>query len=400
MKKQSDPHQKGSVVPLGATGTPRVVFVSLKFFTIENIDILEHSFTAEIFINASWRDETVTATVDKEFDKTNQWTPHIRCGNIRVMKSRERWYRVDAPVGSKSTRINERSRIKAEFNERFELRKFPFDIQDLKIVVTTTEGLQGVVLSHRLDPHARRASTFDTADFIHADTWRIRNPNIVFHPQMTRSFYSATGAQYCELVGYVRLQRYASYFVRQFMIPACLISVTPVTTYWLEDASAKLSVTLTMVLTMFAFRFASTSTLPVISYSTFLDKYLQNAMFFLFAIIALNVLTAEVEATAGWAELSAYSLWFLYHGHVAYELNSLIKLENAQKESPRIRDWAATNRVGPEEVLKALRIPGKRLVEAHESAEDMYAREVKARTCGVTGRLEIGTSMDKTTKLV
>lgn len=384
----------GSSLECPTVAGPRVAFVTLQIFCIETINILEQTFVAEIFLNVSWRDEKVGNETTK-FDPKSNWTPHIRIKNLREEKFRERWYRIDPPHGGKGMRVNQRTRLKATFNESFEMHKFPFDLQDLQVVLMSTSPIDDIVLSHRVDEFAKKASFFDLSGFLNGGAWEC-NGVIMFAPQISSAKLSASGMQYTELVGYTRMQRRHAYFVRQFMVPSFLITLTPAVTYWLPDFGEKLSVTLTMVLTMFAFRFAISSGLPVVSYSTFLDAYLQNGVFFLFAMILVNLVTSQEPRAAGWLDALAYACWLGYHAHVGFLVIRRFHDDDLARPSKAIEAWAEKQGVGTAAVLHRLRISLAPPTAAADSVSDsstecgdadFFARKIKEHTSSTTGRL-------------
>jgi hypothetical protein len=376
---------KGSSLdrPCAVEFSPRVVFVTLQICYLEKIDIIEHSFVAEVFMNLSWRDDELHSD---ELESIKKWVPHVGIKNIRSTFKRERWYRYDNPVEGKGIRVNQRTRIKGEFNQRFDLKAFPFDIQDLSVTLVSTAPLQEVVLSHRVDARAQQSSFFDTSMFLHRDTW-LCSDTLEFHPQMSSSKLSASALNYSELVGYMRIGRYSSYFARHFVLPSWLITVTPLVTYWLPGLSEKLSVTLSMIFTMFAFRFAASSKLPVVNYATLLDQYLQASVIFLFLMIPANTLSVKIHSHWFDASVSMYLIWLAHNALLLLKVADISRSDSVSRPSSSIRGFAESQRLGPGDVLEKLGISLPSM--AGELREFAYAKLMKERTSSITGRLMV-----------
>ena len=136
----------------------REVRIRLSFKRILNVSIVEQSFTAEIFFEASWEesefagmpevkvDNTVCSSFpatkiyleadkDKKLEDRKAYdTPHLHIGNIKDKKSEidvENWFEIYYNYGEPI--VCQRVKLTASFQERMELEHFPFDEQELGI---------------------------------------------------------------------------------------------------------------------------------------------------------------------------------------------------------------------------------------------------------------------------
>ena len=85
----------------------------------------------------------------------------------------------------------------------------------------------------------------------------------------------------------LRVQRYPGFYIGKIMIPLMFIVICcfPSLTIRRENISNRLSVTITLMLTMVAFRFALNSILPNVPYLTWMDHYITFSL----GIVALFI---------------------------------------------------------------------------------------------------------------
>ena len=134
----------------------REVRFRVKFYKIAKIDLLQHSFTTDFFIEASWVDDLLpreTKTLcsadrwEHQFpyrqvdDPSLRWTPRLQFTNKVKLWDREDWYSTYATDASgqllpksDGVVVCYKMRARGTFHTQFHIRDFPFDAQDLAIV--------------------------------------------------------------------------------------------------------------------------------------------------------------------------------------------------------------------------------------------------------------------------
>ena len=140
----------------------RQVRIRLKMYKIHEIDLKSHNFTCNFFLEASWLDDEIdrkdiTSTEQQSEKWENQfpyrpqqnnselrWTPRLNFGNnIQIdPDDREDWY----SCYTKDAHGNEepfpvvvyKVRAIGTFHTNYNLESFPFDAQDLKIVIQSS----------------------------------------------------------------------------------------------------------------------------------------------------------------------------------------------------------------------------------------------------------------------
>eukprot|EP00808_Paulinella_micropora_P011320 g53538.t1 len=338
-----------------ATESPIVVFVSLKIFDLEAINTPEHEFTAEVLFNLKWYHKDVEREYKKyqeEIEKaktgewvekgtvgfTPSWIPRYDIANLREMKREETWFKVVPATKETPWNCIQRIKLRASFGQQYQLHNFPFDTQSIRIFLSTTLDSNKVVYACEQGSNpeeSKHSSTFLINNFVHRDAW-IPHDQVFFQPFLTDAFFSASNNRYSQLICTLRLKRIPFFYVMNHMVPTFLIVGTPAVTFFLNDLENKMDVTLQMnkmdvtlqmILTMMAFKFSTSDSLPAISYRTWLDAYQWAGLLFLFIIVAQNVFAAEFFGETGekitsavvfgaWLIISmfmgAYAVWFKY----------------------------------------------------------------------------------------
>ena len=174
-------------------------------------------------------------------------------------------------------------RVEGQFFERFELQSFPFDCQDLSITLVSHCALQGPVpcqIGMSDDAQLR----VDLATFAFGDEWHLSSkitPECQsFGPTPTRRFPAVhLRAMVVRRPGFIMLNVY---------FPTMIIALLSLVTYVLDDTlvAAKLDLSMAILLTAVAFKFATAAYLPQISYPTIIDKYVMLC----FGLITFSIL--------------------------------------------------------------------------------------------------------------
>lgn len=109
----------------------RNVEIFVNFLSIGEIDTMNERFTAEVLIECEWIDNSV----QENYDSNVNWNPKLYIENALSDCKETISYTLERNSGNviiKETRL-----LKGSFWERLELDKFPLDIQELSIIVTS-----------------------------------------------------------------------------------------------------------------------------------------------------------------------------------------------------------------------------------------------------------------------
>lgn len=105
------------------------IFVS--FLSIGEIDTMNERFSAEVLIECEWIDNSV----NENYDSNKNWNPKLYIENALSDCKETVSYTLERKC--QNVIIKESRHLKGSFWERLELDKFPLDIQELSIIITS-----------------------------------------------------------------------------------------------------------------------------------------------------------------------------------------------------------------------------------------------------------------------
>ena len=201
---------------------------------------------------------------------------------------------IESKVTKEGKNLQLIQRVEATFFERFEIKHFPFDTQDLMITVSCKCAMEGPVLVEFCIPAFPPPQLgVDTTNFIKDDIWDL-SPNVL----VTLTAMGACNSRRFSAIHLsVSLRWYAGFVLINVVVPVSIISFLSFTTYSLplENIANRLDSCITLLLTVVAFKFATASCLPQVSYMTVVDKF--NLLCAL--IIVLSILGHTVMGFMG-----------------------------------------------------------------------------------------------------
>jgi len=252
------------------------------FTQLSSIDQVSQTFRARLFLILRISNGALDSDLMKDFEGF----PFDEDGQPTFRPSAQ-WYlnQIDFPNGrdikvmeSKVTKEKDDlqliKRIEGEFFERFELQNFPFDAQDLTITVSMNCANEGPVPVEFIDTDKDRDPPqlgVDTVNFAFDDIW-VLSPSV--KPEIT-----TVGATAKRRFPAVHLRacvcRKPNFILLNVAAPTSVIAFLSMTTFFVPpaDTADRLELSITILLTAVAFKFASASYLPQISYQTLVDKF-------------------------------------------------------------------------------------------------------------------------------
>ena len=88
----------------------------------------------------------------------------------------------------------------------------------------------------------------------------------------------------------LNMQRYSGFYIFKFIIPLFFIVAMSIIVFWIDlrESNTRISVTVTSLLTIIAYRFIASSLLPKIPYLTLLDIFILSATILVFSTIIIT----------------------------------------------------------------------------------------------------------------
>ena len=270
--------------------SPTQVSVGIWVVDISKIDSAEQSFTAEVAVVLRWHDPRLAHTGSGivRYPLEQIWHPRVAVVNETSSVSRKFPDYVEVePDGT----VNYRQRYAGAFTQPLRLRSFPFDRQ--------TFHVQLVAVRYRPNE----------VTFVPDEDW-IRNglqraggiaPSITL-PDWTlekwetkpSTYPLAPGLVYSSYVFEFTASRNVQHYILKVLLPLVLIVMMSWAVFWIDPvtSNSQISVAVTSMLTLIAYRFAVDSQLPRLPYMTRLDAlFLTSTLLVFLSLIEVLVTT-------------------------------------------------------------------------------------------------------------
>lgn len=291
------------------------VRVRLNVLRLITVDLQQQTFTANIFMEASWLEPKLSATdepVDDADDDVYReqskgvlkvkgkdesfFAPRLTIRNCVDVLHAESWFRIRKCSSTGKAMVCYRSKLTGIFQEQMELKKFPLDSQNLTIELITNWQKSKC---HLMQNQSKKyASNVVTSTFIHAKEYDLYQ-HLKFTEAFTRDDESAEQHVYSMLLVALRVDRNSWYWSLNVLLPLFIITTCTLASWSVpaNELADRCSITLTMLLAMVGFKYIVGEKLPNISYATYVDQYTIFCFVFTFAeVIAQTVLAARNTA--------------------------------------------------------------------------------------------------------
>ncbi len=265
-------------------GEPVEISTTLFILDIDGIDTQSQSFEANVFLNCQWLDPRLAhnGTADAIYEMGAIWHP-----NLQILNQQKLWktFPDQLEVSADGT-VSYRQRYWGNFSQPLDLRGFPFDSQTFAISVTAAlrgAGKVHFVPSERLPPNI--AEKLSVADWTITGT-DFRHDSIQIIPKAPAND---------SFVFTVSAERKSGYFIVKVIIPLILIVAMSWIVFWIDPAESgtQISVAITTMLTLIAYRFAVDALLPKVSYLTALDYFILTSTLLVYASLIEVLLTSH-----------------------------------------------------------------------------------------------------------
>ncbi len=290
----------------GRNGPPTKVEVEIFLIDVDSVDGVNQSFQANVFYALRWNDPRL---VHEEIGGHSRplsdiWHPRIQLFNQqKVSKSFSDVVEV-APSGD----VVYRQRVWGSFSQPLYLRDFPFDRQNFEILLGaadyTTEQIELVV-----DPNSRISERFSLPDW-NVVEWMVENKTFQESSAVTFSFEAT---------------RHVGYFIGKVIVPLVLIVAMSWTVFWIDprDSGTQVSVAITAMLALIAYRFAVGQQLPNVEYMTRLDLFILGSSLLVFASLIQVVVTSTFANSDRLSQAREIDLWCRWLFPVVFVLIAL-----------------------------------------------------------------------------
>ena len=284
----------------GVDGQPLTISGTLFLLDVSKIDGADQSFTADVFMMLQWRDERLASAAEgmRRLPLKSVWEPRVQ-----IINQRRIWKTFPEEVDvSPDGTVTYRQRYYGQFASALDLRDFPLDRHRFELqLVVPGYGPQEIEF------------VLNTEGFGEGRSPQMTVPDWSVGPLELRTAPYAVipGArEIAGLEGAFEARRHLGFYVGKAFVSVAIIVFMSWVVFWLgpQHVGPRLSVSVTSMLTLVAYRFLLGQSLPPVSYLTRLDYFLLGATVLVFvALIQVALTSAMSERRA--ASINRNSRW-------------------------------------------------------------------------------------------
>jgi hypothetical protein len=276
-----------------ANSGPTQVSVQIWFVDINSIDSAQQSFTADIAIVLRWKDPRLAHTGGgvAHYALDQIWNPRVVIANETNSVSRRL---PESPEVDPDGTVTYLQRYVGSFTQALHLRSFPFDKQTFRVQLVAVRyrpnEVQFVPDKEWVDAGLKQAAgiapSITLPDWT-LEKWEIKNMVYALAPGRELSGYAF------EFTALRNVQHY----ILKVILPLILIVFMSWTVFWIDpvNSNSQISVAVTSMLTLIAYRFAVDSQLPRLPYMTRLDTFIFTSTLLVFFSLIEVLLTTILE---------------------------------------------------------------------------------------------------------
>jgi len=248
------------------------------------------------------RGGSTVIAVDQEF--IPDFTPHIVFPNAsdvnlsRKSGNKEFYQLVEAGKKYDAAQIVYDFEIRCTFGEFFELKAFPFDCQDLPIIMKL--GGTADSTNYRFLPDGERSvfGKMELANSVFTE-WHVSRTMYEFgHTDVS---LSKKGKTYPLYINRIKVQRQSGFYLQRIALVLAFLSLGSLSSFSVnvDSVEDRLGIDFTILLTVVAFQYVVNGSLPVLPFLTIIDLYILSAQGFILWVIleqSLLIQLADDEA--------------------------------------------------------------------------------------------------------
>lgn len=274
----------GSLEAQELAAESRDIEVKVYLIDIDGIDSVTQSFVANLTLVFRWHDPSLAhAGLDSiSKDLSEIWYPRIQILNQqRLVKTFPQSAEVH-PDGE----VIYRQRVWGSFSQPLELREFPFDSQRLEVRLGSISfGSQNIQLKPSADS--------GVSEKLSIPDWEIKQWD--FMAEDLR--FDNESSRIPGMVLSLEVKRDTNYFKFKVILPLVLIVMMSWLVFWIDPSliPSQVSVGVTAMLTMIAYRFALAGMLPRLPFLTTLDIFVMASTVMVFLAMVEVIYTAYLS---------------------------------------------------------------------------------------------------------
>lgn len=262
---------------------------------IDEVDSANQSFVANVYIEFRWHDPRLVAADNSPGSVAlgEIWHPRIQVVNQQhIFKTFPESFEV-----SKEGYVTYRQRYWGDFSQPLDLKEFPMDSQQLEIqIVAAGYTEKEVLFVQNPDEPSGLADELSMAEWT-VSRWSAEA--MIYLP--TKNVEPLSGFHIV-----IHADRDVMYYIIKIIVPLLLIVAMSWLVFWIDpkESGSQISVAITTMLTLIAYRFSIGELVPKVSYLTRLDYFILGSTLMVFLTLLLVITTSNL-AKSGQGELAS-----------------------------------------------------------------------------------------------
>jgi Neurotransmitter-gated ion-channel ligand binding domain/Neurotransmitter-gated ion-channel transmembrane region len=276
-----------------ADAGPTQVSVGMWVVDINSIDSAQQTFTADIVVVLQWKDSRLTHTGGAlaHYSLGEIWHPRVAIVNETNSVSRRL---PEAAEVDANGSVDYRQRYVGAFTQSLRLESFPFDKQTFRVQLVAIRynpnEVKFVPDQKWIDAGLKQAGGI--APSITLPDWTVEKWDI-----KTFVYRLAPGLDNSGYVFEFTASRDVKHYILTVILPLVLIVMMSWAVFWIDPvtSNSQISIAVTSMLTLIAYRFAVDSQLPRLPYTTRLDAFILTSTLLVFFSLIEVVVTTILE---------------------------------------------------------------------------------------------------------
>jgi Neurotransmitter-gated ion-channel ligand binding domain/Neurotransmitter-gated ion-channel transmembrane region len=299
-------------------GNPIDVTIGMHVVNLASIDEVTEQFDLDAYLFERWIDKRLAYTPEGPQDRVRNyapgqiWIPQLEMINASSPRSREEISIMVSPDGT----VRYAERLIVKLSSHFKLRRFPFDSQQL-IVIIHPFLVDGPRIRFKMDS----ASTWTASEF--RSFTSLAQWQLISLSSQVLAAGTYGGLMLPEARFEIDVSRRSTFYLWKVFLPLVLMVFLSWAVFWIEanDLSNQITVAVTTILTVIAFAFAISATMPRLPYLTYIDAFFLECYIFVFlAVVELMAVhvthRSQLRRDLG-LQIRRYSRWLIPAAFVA-----------------------------------------------------------------------------------
>ena len=269
----------------GPQSQPVKVALSVFLLDLDGIDNVAQNFEANVFYMATWNDPRLAHDEPGEVSRPLYEVWHPR---LHILNQQKVWKTFPELVKiSPSGEVNYRQQLWGYFSQPLMLHDFPFDSQNFRIpIIAAGYSPDEVEFIPHSDASSGLAQNLSVPDWEVTD-WAIEagsfSPGSELIDTMSSFTYSFTAS------------RHHTYYLAKVIIPLILIMMMSWVVFWMDPKTGgggQIGISVTAMLTLIAYTFTVSASIPKVPYLTRLDNFILYATILVFLALVESTVAA------------------------------------------------------------------------------------------------------------